>query len=248
MNASSPPSDKGPSIRKPLVLYFLTGVFTVLYILFIFGEGMSFEKPDMQTISVFLLFIFYLTAYVLSWFREKIAGYMFATWYVIMMTLAFYVWTGAGMTIIMGFPALPIGAFYILYAYRKENDPPPSISSQWRLVLRVLMVTYTAIFLIGKADELSIAGEEGIFGGPYLFLVILSVLFLVAFIFSWTREAIAGILLITWYIGIFALKSGFPDLPNEIGPMLLLGFPLLVQGILYLVYHRIIKKGDVWNT
>ena len=203
--------------------------------MFIIGSVVSFEKWDMEAITTFLLFLFYVAAFILSWFREKTAGYMFISWYVFMMALAIYVWNDAGMTIILGFPLLPIGVFYVLYAYRKDRDRPPEKHEQWKLVLRVLISAYAAIHLSGLGD-IDVSAITDMMSVPYLYLSILLLVFLVAFAFSWKNELIAGILLLIWYSGVVIIARSFHAIPNEVGPMILMGFPVLVQAVLYLVY------------
>jgi hypothetical protein len=192
----------------------------------------------MDSVSVILLFLFYVAAFILSWFREKTAGYMFVLWYILMMTLAFYLWTAAGMTIILGFPVLPIGAFYVLYAFNKFKDPKPPKYQQWKLVLRVLMVGYAAIFISVILGDLN---NYDFLGVPYVYFPVLFIVFIAAFAFVWKNELIAGLLMVLWYFGIIAIAGYFPELPNEFGPMRLMGIPVLVQGILYLVYWNYVR-------
>jgi len=230
-------SDSGPHlIRQPLLLYLCSIVFTILYILFIIGEGISFDTLNVETTSVFLLFFYFVVAFILSWSREKTAGYMFISWYVIMMGLAIYVWSEAGMVIIMGFPVLPIGAFYLRYAAIKDQDPPPEEYVLWKLVLRVLMLGYAVIYIGGLPDFYAEWSASEAISNPIIPMLILGVVFIAALVLSWKSELIAGVLFIAWYVGILIFISLSPGLTRDVGPIRLFGFPILVHGILYLVY------------
>lgn len=243
------PTDPGiRTVGRPLVLYVFSCLYALLYLLFIIGEGISFKTFNLESASVLSLFLFYLTAFVLSWFREKTAGYMFVSWYVLMMALAIHIWTDAGMTIIMGFPLLPIGAFYVLYAYKKSLDTPPEVYQQWSLVLRLLISAYAAIYIIGMVDNFTGITEPDFISEPYQYLTILLAIFLIGFGFSWKNELISGIILALWYLGILVLLRYFPGLPNKVGPMRLLGFPILVQGFLYILYWFIIRPEKPPNS
>ncbi len=236
------PADPGVrKVGRPLVLYVVSCLYALLYLLFIIGEGISFKTFNLESTSVLSLFLFYSAAFVLSWFKEKTAGYMFVSWYVLMMALAITIWTDAGMTIIMGFPLLPIGAFYVLYAYKKNLDTPPEVYQQWKLVLRLLISAYAAIYIIGMVNEFAGFTGPDFISEPFIYLEILLAVFLIGFTLSWKNELISGIILAMWYLGILILLRYFPGLPNEVGPMRLLGFPILVQGFFYILYWFIIR-------
>jgi hypothetical protein len=228
-------------IAKPWVLYVFSCLFTVGYILFIIDEGVKIFPFNAETTTVSLLFFYYLAIFVLSWFREKTAGYLFISWYVIEMALVFYVWTEAGMVIVLGFPVLPIGVFYVLYGERKALGQKPSAREQWKLVLRSLMIGYAAIFIISMPDLLMSLPAGRQLDVPYIFFSLLSLIFITAFVFSFKQELLAGLLLVAFYIFEILLIHLYPGLQREVGPFGWLTFPLLIQGFLYIAYWNFIR-------
>jgi hypothetical protein len=234
------------SIRKkgkPWVLRGLTIVYLLLYILVIFEDVTTINFSSLEDLTILLLFLYFATAFGLSWFRERTAGYMLILYYLLEMVLILYVWTDASMIIILGFPALPIGIFYILYAFRRDSATLPEKHLQWRLVLRLSVSALVALYLIGIPDGLAKHTGE-LLHTPYIYMPLLMLLLLSAFVVSWKNELIAGLLLVIWYVGILVLVGFFPGLPNEIGPMRFLGLPVLGLRLLLIIYWIQLKPKE----
>jgi len=225
--------------KRPWLLYAFAVTFTVFYIIFIIDEAFPVKIEDFEDLSVILLFLFYVAGFILSWFREKTAGYMFISWFIIEVFLGNFVWEDAALVLILGFPLLPIGIFYVLYANKKGRDPRPSAHEQCILFLRLSILAGVAIHIIVVVADLLKLPPDRWVSGPYLYLNLLFIVFLAAAAFSRKNKLITGLLLVTYYLAIiYLMEVGIID---EIGPFEHLTFPVLVLGLLYLVYWIYIR-------
>ena len=225
--------------KRPWVLYISTLIFVVFYTLIFIDEAFPLPVDNIDQLCVILLFLFFVIGFVFSWFRERTAGYIFVLWYILEVFVGNFIWEDAAMVLVLGFPLLPMGIFYLVYANRKNRDPSPPIHEQWKLFLRqsilagaaIHIIVITAIFLkLPPLDWLS---------GPYPYLILLFIIYLAAAAFSWWNELITGLLLVGYYIVIiYLLESGIID---EMGPFGQFTLPLLVLGLLYLVYRIYIR-------
>jgi hypothetical protein len=224
---------------KPWVLIGLCAAYLLLYLAFVINEGFAFDFSGAEPASAFLLVVCFILVFALSWFRPKIAGYLFVSWYIIMIALACHVWTDAGMTIILGFPVLPIGLFYVLHGYRK-GSAAPGTHQVWNLALRILALAYLGLYLVLIPDSYPELAANGPFGSPVIYLELLFLLFAAGVVFNFINELAAGILFVAWYAGILLADSLIPGLSNS-GPFRFMGLVVLVQGILCLVYWFYLK-------
>ncbi|MEE9461188.1 MAG: hypothetical protein V3V53_05115 [Bacteroidales bacterium] len=101
------------------MLYILTLIFAVFYTFIFVDEAFPLPVNNLDQLCVILLFLFFVIGFVFSWFREKTAGYIFILWYILEVLVGIFIWDDAGMVLVLGFPLLPIGIFYLVYARRK---------------------------------------------------------------------------------------------------------------------------------
>lgn len=239
MGPQSPTTGSIWPFKRPWLLYAFAVTFTVFYIIFIIDEAFPIEIKDFGDLSVPLLFLFYIVAFIYSWFREKTAGYMFIAWYIIEVFLGNFIWEDAALVLILGFPALPMGIFYVLYANRKGRDPRPRAHEQWKLLLRLSILAGVAIHIIVVTGGLLKLPPDRWVSGPYLYLILLFIVFLAAAVFSRKNKLITGLLLVIYYLAIIYLTE--VGIIDEMGPLVHVAFPVLILGLLYLVYWIYIR-------
>jgi len=84
--------------RRPWLLWLCSVLFAVGYIALFIDELIPPpETFNSDSLLGVLLLLIYLTGFILSWFREKTAGYIFIGWYLLMQLLGSFVWAEAGM-------------------------------------------------------------------------------------------------------------------------------------------------------
>jgi len=197
-------------------------------------EAFPLPVNNLSQLCVILLFLFFVIGLVFSWFRERTAGYIFILWYILEVLAGSLIWDDAGMVLVLGFPLLPMGIFYLLFANRKDRDPPAPAHEQWKLFLRHSILAGAAIhFIIITANFLKLPPLEWL-SGPYPYLILVIIIYLLATVFSWWNELITGLLLTGYYIVIIYLLE--TKIIDEMGPYGLFTFPVLIMGLLYLVY------------
>ena len=109
--------------KRPWVLYVFTLIFAVFYTLIFIDEAFPLQVKNIDQLCLILLFLFFVIGFVFSWFRERTAGYIFILWYILEILAGIFIWDDAGMVLVLGFPLLPMGIFYLVYANRKNRDP-----------------------------------------------------------------------------------------------------------------------------
>jgi hypothetical protein len=200
---------------KPI--QYVTIAYAVVYTLLIISSipGGDLNHINAEDIGVFLLFALFIVGFIFSWSNRIVTGILFLFW----------------------------NAFYIVGEYKTRKDPPLTESQQWKITLRLFGVTYTVLYMIWVISSFVPNQKTDLFIWPGIILTILLAIYLIGFILSWKWELFAGILFIIWYIGLF-----IPDLQPiayYIGPLRLFGLTVLIQGILYLYYHFLIKSKQV---
>jgi hypothetical protein len=84
----------------------------VLYVLFLIDEDVPLlEASSFADISVYLLFLIFVSGYYFLWKNELLSGIILMIWHGLQWLLVFWVWEHGEMTLILG---LPIGIFGIL--------------------------------------------------------------------------------------------------------------------------------------
>ncbi len=107
--------------KRPRLLYVSTIIFAVFYVIIFIDEAFPLPVIDLDQVCVILLFLFFVVGFVFSWFRERTAGYIFVLWYILEVLVGIFIWDDAGMVLVLGFPLLPMGIFYLVYARRKHR-------------------------------------------------------------------------------------------------------------------------------
>jgi len=140
------------------------------------------------------------------------------------------------MVILGSVPILPIGVFYILYAFKKNSETRPDVQQQCKLVLRVLITSYAVIYLPGLIKVFTEISFSQMLQTPFLYFLLLIGIFAAGVYFSWKNELVAGLILIACYIGIIVFDKNYPHLDFDVGPVTIFGFFIMILGVLYLAY------------
>ena len=102
------------------------------------------------------------------------------------------------------------------------------------LLLTISLIVYILIF-IGE----TFLTEESVPLLDTVGIIILFILFLVGYYFSWKNQRISGIIIVGWYV--IELIFGF-FVWDDAGMVILLGFPVFILGILLIIYSLKHKK------
>lgn len=104
------------------VLRILGSLALLGYILFFIGEGVSvLNFSSFEYISVFLLFIVFLTGYFYLWKNELISGMIWILFYLLQWCLVLWVWYDGDLTIILSFPIFVLGILLLIYGIRNKQ-------------------------------------------------------------------------------------------------------------------------------
>jgi hypothetical protein len=88
----------------------------IIYFFVVLGEGTPpFTEPLFGVAMVYVLFLFFLLGYYHVWKNEKFSGKIFIAWYILLWALALFVWTNAGLTLVMGFPIFVLGILFLIF-------------------------------------------------------------------------------------------------------------------------------------
>ena len=105
-----------------MILKILITVSAVFYTIIFIGEIIPpFYESVFGVAMVYVLFCFFLLGYYFLWKNEKISGIILILWYGFLLILAFFVWTNAGMVIILGIPIPILGALLLFKVYFKKT-------------------------------------------------------------------------------------------------------------------------------
>ena len=110
----------------------------------------------------------------------------------------------------------------------------------WVLYVSTLIfAVFYALIFIDEAFSLPVNNID------QLCVILLFLFFVIGFVFSWWNQLITGLLLVGYYmIIIYLLES---KIINEMGPYGQFTFPVLVLGILYLVFWIYLRPRKVVN-
>ena len=218
---------------KPI--QYVTLAYAALYTLFV-ASGLIQGDYSPLAIGIYLFFIPFVIGFSLSWYNGMITGILFIVWNIGMWIVeCFFVEKDGGWGIIFGVPLLILGVLFIVGEYKTRKDPPPTKSQLWNMALKLLVTTFTILYLVWVISSFIPNQETDLFIWPGVILTVLLAIYLIGFLLSWRWELIAGILFIIWYAGLY-----IPDLQPIayfIGPLKFFGLPVFIQGILYLNYH-----------
>lgn len=228
---------KSKSLRN---LRIMTGLYAVLYltgiVISIYNSELSFQRSiDILFLFLFLLF---LSGIPFLWRRVRVAGIIFMVWNAGIWILDLGPGRGndSGMPSIMAVPAMVIGSFLYLEWYKTFRNPQSSVASNWKFILRVLLINYSVLYTIVVISEQFSDKIYDYFSLPFVLFPILFLVFIIGFIFSWRREFQAGWIFVLWYIILFAGSVGYFEFRDS-GPWIMFGIPLLLQGLFYIKNH-----------
>jgi len=225
-------------------LQFITAIYLVFYFIgfiipFFTGE-MSLSKP--QDLSVLIAFLFFLCGFIVSWFNEKAAGYLLQLWVILIWALGLFFWPDADMVMILAVPVLVTGVFMNRKAYLRSSE---SINRQmdWKYTLQLFLYNYFFLYFLVVLSEFTQDKYIDYLSIPFILFPVLLILFIAGVALSYKNELIAGIVMLIWYIIVIIGSVFYFDFYNT-GPWFAFGIPILLHGILYLVYHYKFKLSD----
>lgn len=113
-----------------------------------------------------------------------------------------------------------------------------------KIKLQILTSVYALIyvFFIGRSILISGFSFNNEAVGTYLLLV----LFLIAFFLSWSVELLAGVMLLTWYAGIWILELFFVE--HEQFFLIISGLPIIAIGTLFVLAGVEKSKGNILSV
>ena len=230
-----------------LILLVLTSFYCFFYFIgfvflpFVSGE-MSLSNP--QDLSVLLIFILFLTGVVFAWFNAFIGGLLLMFWHLSIWIIGLFYWSDAGMVLMLAFPVLVLVSLLILDYHRSKKVPRPTVLAQRKYILRVLLINYTAIYVVNVIAAFTKSEIPNYWEMPYALFPLLLFVYIIGFALSWNKEFYAGLIFIAWYAIVVFGTVFYPEFSNE-GPYILIGATIFVQGILYLFNHYRVKKENI---
>jgi len=229
--------------NKPIfILQILAGAYWVLYFLGFFEFNLRDVVWDAEQITIHLMILLFSIGFAFSFFKPQISGVIFQIWHFLIWVLSLTIWPDAGMVLILAAPVLPLGVFFFYHGYKEVAISPPPLKKKWNLILQLLFVNYTVISILGLFAAPNRPEGIDFISMPFVFIPIFTIALLVLFILSWRNKVITGILLIIWYVLAGVVAFLYPEIPNQEGPILMFGFPILIQGILYVNYYIKFEK------
>ncbi|HOU03038.1 MAG TPA: hypothetical protein PLL94_13315 [Bacteroidales bacterium] len=233
-------------LRTAKTLQILTGIYLVLYVIGIVSSLLNSELSflNLSDNLFLLLFLIFISGFVLCWKQEKIAGIILMIWNAGIWAYGLFLnrHQDGGMFCVMAVPVLVLGTLLILRWYKSSVSPQPSVQQQWKFILRVLLINYLVLYIIVVISEITNGKHTDYFSLPYILFPMLLLIFCTGFILSWKREFLAGLLFIFWY-AILTLGSVTSFEFRGSGPWILFGVPILLQGLFYIKNHFQYKPG-----
>jgi hypothetical protein len=224
-------------------LQILTGVGAVLYFagtaMSIFVDDVSFLNPK-GYVNLLLLLVF-IAGFVLSWTNKKMAGIIFMIWNAGIWIFDLYLFREADYSMISaaGSSFMVIGAFFLLEWYKTSKATVPSKPQQWKFILRVLLINYAVLYFIVVLSELFAGEGVNFFNFPFIIYPMMLLIFLVGFLLSWKREFLAGFIFLFWFAISLSATLAYSEI-SRLGPWVIFGLPILLQGIFYIK-----KRSDI---
>ena len=195
----------------------------------------EYTAGNFEHITVLFMFLLFAIGLGVSWFNEKIGGLLFQIWHLLIWVLSFFYWSDAGMIIVLSVPILFIGVYIFHSGFKNDKGKHLEKHQIQKHLLNVLMLNYAVLYSAVAITEL-FQDFNKYLEIPFLLFPLLYLVFIIAFIFSWKKEQLAGIFLILWYLGVFISSFMYSEFANE-GPLLAIGLTILIQGI-HLAYFN----------
>ncbi len=111
-------------LKSTKPIQYLTLVYAILYILFLFTGDFPGAYPSLNTegVVVYLLFVLFIIGFSISWYNKIITGIIILLWYIGMLTFElFIVEKDGGFGIVFGIPLLVLGIFFIKSGYKSKK-------------------------------------------------------------------------------------------------------------------------------
>ncbi len=234
-------------LKTTTTIQYITLAYAVLYLLFILSDnwGETHTKLSVIDIIVNSLFVLFIIGFLLSWYNKIITGILFLLWNVGMWIVElFFVEKDGGFGIISGIPLIVLGVFFILKGIEKNRETPLQSHEKWKTALRLFTTIYTILYFLVIIDDISGNLDIDFYSTPGIILIILFFIYSIGFVYSWKNEIIAGIIFIFWYMGVlYVFNTNF--LIGDSGPWAYAGFVVLIQSILYLIFHFKYKTKQI---
>ncbi len=228
-----------------LALQVVTSFGTLWYLLFIAMIVFHDSYPIFKSFTLIeLLLIIFLSGYILSWTKNKLAaGIVFMVWNTIVWLSDLYFARpdqDYSMLSAMASFFMFCGAFFLLEWYKTSKVPAPSQKKQWKFTLQVLIINYVVLYFIVVFSELTVGEPINYMSFPYIIYPLLLFIFLLGFLISWEKELIAGYVFLIWFAILIYANVAYSEI-GSLGGWALFGLPILLQGIFYLNNHRKFK-------
>lgn len=220
-----------------ILLEILTGLYWFNYMVMFFSFDLASIEWDIEQVTVHLMMFLFSVAFAFSFIRIELAGVLLQLWNFLVWVFALTVWPDAGMVLLLAAPALVLGVFMLYFGLLRYGRISNDLKSRWHFILQSLMLNYFFIALLGTFVGPNRPEDFSLWSMPMLIIPLFTFALIVVFVISWSRKFLTGILLIVWYVMAGVFQSIYPEVPNQEGPILLFGFALLVQGVLYIVFH-----------
>ena len=105
-----------------IILKILLTISFICYIMIFIEEIIPpFSEGFFGVFMIYTLFIIFMIGYYFLWTNEKISGIIIMSWYGLMLIIGFFVWSDAGMVILLGFPVFIFGIFLFIHSLRKTK-------------------------------------------------------------------------------------------------------------------------------
>lgn len=231
-------------IKSTILIQKWSLAYLALYLLLLLISGQiggSFHTSE--GIGVYSLFILFIIGLSVSWFNKILTGTIFLLWNIGMWILTLFITEDPnGSGIVIGFPLLVLGVFFLLKGIEDKKKIPLKLNEKWKTVLQLLITTYSFLYILVIIEALTISRETVFKRYEGIILITLLLIYTVGFIISWKKELIAGIIFIFWSIGVFYIYIEKFTVSDD-GPWIGAWLFILVQSILYFVYHFKIKSS-----
>ena len=221
-------------------LQIITGIFAALYFIVtaiaFFFEGGSFT--NLIDILPLVLLLICITGFALSWTNITMAGIILMIWNAGVWISDLYLLRGMDYSMMSALASsfMVLGAFFLLEWYKTNKSTVPSVKQQWKFILRVLLINYAVLYSIVVFSELLVGDPVNYFSFPFIIFPLLLFIFLVGFILSWKRELLAGYVFLFWFAILLFGTFAYSEI-MQLGPWVVFGLPILLQGIFYSKNH-----------
>lgn len=221
-------------------LQILTGIGAILYLI---GMAMSFLFGDLSFLNQIdylplVLLLVFMAGFALSWTNIRIAGIMLMIWNAGVWISDLYLFRDMDYSMIsaLASPSMIIGALFLLEWFKTSKATVPSKQQQWKFILRVLLINYAVLYAIVVFSELSVGEPVDYLSFPFIIYPLLLLIFFVGFLLAWKTASLAGFIFLFWFAILVYGTVAYSEIWH-LGPWVVFGLPILLQGIFYIIVH-----------